>query len=79
MIAQQSEGFPEVVLRATPKGGEIIAMIPNGTPVKLLGREQEGHLELEVCLNDSRRGWVKKGNLQEATAPPQPKREFIDM
>lgn len=66
MIAQQPEGFEEVCLRTMPPQGEPIAMIPNGTTVELLGREQEGYVELLVRLNDvDLQGWAKKCNIQE--------------
>jgi hypothetical protein len=60
-VAQQAEGHPEVILRSVV-GGAILAKIPNGTRLSVLG-QGNGRLHVQV-EGEELSGWVKAGNVQ---------------
>jgi len=70
-VAQQAEGHPEVILRAVV-GGAILAKIPNGTRLSVLG-QGNGRLHVQVEGEDLA-GWVKSGNVQILGAQPAAQR-----
>lgn len=60
-VAQQAEGHPDVILRSV-LGGDILAKIPNGTRLSVLG-QGNGRLHVQVEGEDLS-GWVKVGNVR---------------
>mmetsp|Transcript_39712 Transcript_39712/g.74460 ORF Transcript_39712/g.74460 Transcript_39712/m.74460 type:complete len:580 (+) Transcript_39712:54-1793(+) len=75
-LAQQCDGHPTVALRKSP-GGEILWMIPNGTPVNILGPQDGDSLEIAVERDGTElRGWIKADNLKKPaggdTKPSKP-------
>jgi len=70
-VAHQAEGHPEVILRAVV-GGSILAKIPNGTRLSVLG-QGNGRLHVQVEGEDLT-GWVKSGNVQILGAQPAAQR-----
>jgi len=67
-IAQQSEGHPTVMVRKSAPEGAIIAKIPNGTLISLLGGSVGNYVRISVEKDhDKIDGWVKKSNLRPTT------------
>ena len=63
-IAQQADGFPDVVLRDAPGAGNIVAKVPNGQPVTIIQRHGDPpNDQLQVQWN-AVQGWAKATNIR---------------